>query len=146
MSTRSNIGIQNDDGTITAIYCHFDGYPEGVGDTLRTAYTDGEKVKALIALGNISSLAENVAPPPGVNHSFDNRANSVTTAYMRDRGETGQEARTFANESDYHAQARESWAEYAYLWRDGKWLCWELYGKPKLIDLYAPAEADEEDA
>jgi hypothetical protein len=26
MSTRSRIGIENQDGTTTSIYCHFDGY------------------------------------------------------------------------------------------------------------------------
>lgn len=25
MSTRSNIGVLNNDGTVTAIYCHWDG-------------------------------------------------------------------------------------------------------------------------
>ena len=33
MSTRSNIGIINADGSVTAIYCHNDGYPSGVGKT-----------------------------------------------------------------------------------------------------------------
>ncbi len=35
MATRSNIGIVNDNGSVTGIYCHWDGYPEhkrkGVG-------------------------------------------------------------------------------------------------------------------
>ena len=34
MSTRSYIGKKHNDDTFTAIYCHFDGYPEGVGQTL----------------------------------------------------------------------------------------------------------------
>jgi len=28
MATRSNIGIVNEDGSVTGIYCHWDGYPE----------------------------------------------------------------------------------------------------------------------
>ncbi len=31
MSTHSYIGIENSDGSITYAYCHFDGYPLGVG-------------------------------------------------------------------------------------------------------------------
>jgi len=34
MSTRSNIGIVNGDGSVKAIYCHFDGYPAYVGRIL----------------------------------------------------------------------------------------------------------------
>jgi hypothetical protein len=28
MATRSRIAIENQDGTVTSIYCHFDGYIE----------------------------------------------------------------------------------------------------------------------
>lgn len=31
MSTRSTIAYERDDGTIVGSYCHFDGYPGGVG-------------------------------------------------------------------------------------------------------------------
>lgn len=31
MSTHVAIGIRLNDGRIKAIYCHFDGYPAGVG-------------------------------------------------------------------------------------------------------------------
>lgn len=34
MSTRSRIGMINPYGSVSSIYCHFDGYPEGVGKTL----------------------------------------------------------------------------------------------------------------
>ena len=33
------------------IYCHFDGYPEGVGATLVESYISREKINNLIALG-----------------------------------------------------------------------------------------------
>jgi hypothetical protein len=37
MSTRSRIGIhlENQDGTTTSIYCHFDGMIDGVGAVLQ---------------------------------------------------------------------------------------------------------------
>ena len=56
MSTRSRIAMQNEDGSIKSIYCHFDGYPDGVGATLKEHYTDPKKVEELINLGDISSL------------------------------------------------------------------------------------------
>ena len=73
------------DNRIKSIYCHSDGYLEGVGDTLREHYTDVKKIKALLALGDISSLYPLVAPPVGVEHGFDfgKRANGVTEAYKR---------------------------------------------------------------
>lgn len=60
MSTRSNIGILNQDGSVTFIYCHFDGYPKGVGAMLRKYYTVRATVESLLALGDISSLNKNL--------------------------------------------------------------------------------------
>jgi hypothetical protein len=58
MSTRSNIGILNNDGSISYVYCHFDGYPSNVGAILLQKYDTEEKVRALIAQGNMSSLGD----------------------------------------------------------------------------------------
>ena len=55
MATRSRIGIVNKDGSITSIYNHFDGYPQGVGVQLALNYGEKE-AKRLIKLGNRSSL------------------------------------------------------------------------------------------
>lgn len=55
MATRSLIGIVNKDGSITSIYNHFDGYPQGVGVQLALNYGEKE-AKRLIKLGNRSSL------------------------------------------------------------------------------------------
>jgi len=71
MATRSRIAIENQDETITSIYCHFDGYLEGVGKKLFEHY-DREKTEKLIELGNISVLGESTLN---------------TIAYHRDRGE-----------------------------------------------------------
>lgn len=56
MSTRSRIAMIYEDDTVKSIYCHFDGYPSGVGKTLTNHYINPEKVKALMELGDISSL------------------------------------------------------------------------------------------
>ena len=72
MATRSRIAIEHQDGTVTSIYCHFDGYLEHNGKILQNHFQDREKVEQLIALGDLSSLYE----------SIEN-----TIAYHRDRGE-----------------------------------------------------------
>ena len=71
MATRSRIAIENQDGTVTSIYCHFDGYLDGVGKKLFNHY-DREKTEKLIELGDISVLGESTLD---------------TIAYHRDRGE-----------------------------------------------------------
>ena len=105
MSTRSRIGIQWPDGPIESIYCHFDGYPEGVGAQLAGCWNDEEKILALIALGNISVLGADL---------------NSTEAYARDRGEELDMAQ-HAGLDEYLAYAKESWADYTYLYIDGSW-------------------------
>ena len=71
MSTRSRIGIIREANTdsivIESVYCHFDGYPEGVGQTLLDHWTDEKKINRLIALGDLSSLGSVI----GRKHDFD---------------------------------------------------------------------------
>lgn len=105
MSTRSCIALQYAD-KIAAIYCHFDGYPSGVGSDLKTYYTDFEKVESLILLGDISSLGE------------DERS---TSAYHRDRGEELHTAEEYASFKEWAASADGSDREYFYLYRNGEW-------------------------
>ena len=56
MATRSRIGVMLDDGSIKQVYCHFDGYVEGVGLTLIENYDTLEKAKTLISFGDMSYL------------------------------------------------------------------------------------------
>ena len=107
MSTRSMIAFENSDGSIDAIYCHWDGYPEGVGQTLLDNYQDVSKVKQLISLGDLSSLGKTVGVDPLIKrYGFDYCANPDfynlpmemqsslldnqigSVAYHRDRGES----------------------------------------------------------
>jgi hypothetical protein len=87
MSTRSRIAIENQDGTVRSIYCHFDGYPEHNGAVLFENYKTQEKVESLISLGSLSSLHEESNIPEGVIHDFQNQVKGITVAYHRDRGE-----------------------------------------------------------
>jgi hypothetical protein len=75
MATRSRIAIEDEDGTIKSIYCHWDGYLEHNGVILLENYQNREKVEQLIALGNISILDKNIEGDESV------------IAYHRDYGE-----------------------------------------------------------
>lgn len=48
MGTRTAIFQQQTDGTFIGIYCHLDGYIEGVGQTLHEHYQDRNKIWELI--------------------------------------------------------------------------------------------------
>ena len=78
MSTKSSIGIKRIDGSETRIYCHWDGYVEHNGVVLQLAYNTAEKVEALLALGDISTLGYYPDRVP---------ADGGCKAYHRDEGE-----------------------------------------------------------
>jgi len=118
MATRSNIGIVNEDGSITGIYCHYDGYPEYVGKMLLNHYTDVDWIHMLMDLGDLSILSENMNPTGP--HSFNNPQKGVCVAYGRDRGETGTNSRTFEDLGEYEHFG--SGVDYQYLFEDGKWM------------------------
>lgn len=124
MATRSNIAMKNIDGTIRSVYCHWDGYPAHNGEMLRRYYTTNDKVKALVDLGSISALREEV----GEKHPFDRNydepelalTDNWTLAYHRDRGEDWAHTapQTFDNAVDYV----DNGEEYMYLWDGENWL------------------------
>jgi hypothetical protein len=64
MSTNSYIGIENQDGTVDYIYCHFDGYVAGVGTALLLAYRTPEAARALVDSGDQSSLGDPYSAHP----------------------------------------------------------------------------------
>lgn len=127
MATRSNIGILNPDNTISYIYCHYDGYLDHNGSILNEHYTTEGKVRALIALGDLSILGEDI----GEQQDFDSRVKGCCLAYGRDRGESGNEARTCS----YVDYTKEYFEEYVYLFTPGQG--WEVrqYGVDYWADL-----------
>jgi hypothetical protein len=112
MGTRSTIAIQNEDGTVTGIYCHWDGYTSHNGRILQENYTDEASVRELIALGDLSSLGETV----GTKTDFNNAAKGQCVAYGRDRGEKDVDAKTCA---DWAALLEDFGQEYDYLFTPG---------------------------
>ena len=56
MSTHCYIGLEHVDGTITYMYCQFDGYPSYVGKRLYTYYSKRDTITTLVTNGSIVSL------------------------------------------------------------------------------------------
>jgi hypothetical protein len=119
MGTRSFIAVANPKGGYSAIYCHWDGYPDYMGAMLRDNYKSKGKARALIRLGDCSSIKPNLAAIGP--HSYDNPAKDVTIAYGRDRGEKNCKARTFATVRELADYAANSWAVFIYLFDGKRW-------------------------
>jgi hypothetical protein len=127
MGTRSTIAIRNQDGTVTGIYCHWDGYLEHNGRILHDHYTTEEIVRELIALGDLSSLRIGIHPDPNEEHTFDAPQKNVCVFYGRDRGE-----------KNVAAETRNSWnnfdQSYNYLFVPGEGWCVKSNGIRKLSE------------
>ena len=116
MATRSNIAMKTLEGKIVSVYCHWDGYVANNGRILLENYTDIEKIEALVALGSISSLGEQI----GEAQDFDDRSTQKdewTLFYSRDRGE-----QLSIQEYDDIPSWIADMEEYAYLWNGQDWL------------------------
>jgi hypothetical protein len=106
MSTRSRIAIENQDGTVTSVYCHFDGYVKGVGKTLFENY-NRETTEQLVELGDLSQL---------------NESTETTIAYARDRGEDLKKTIYIDVEELFEMNSRGG-LDYVYcLTKDNIWL------------------------
>lgn len=108
MSTRSYIGKKLEDGRVRCIYCHSDGYPEGVGQILQDYY-NSDNIDGLLDLGDMSFIGED----------YDS-----CFFYGRDRGEKDCEAHMVDSVKEYFDDSRDLGIEYKYLLdTDGKWYC-----------------------
>lgn len=72
IGTPCAIGIKQADGCVRAIRCNYDGYIAGVGVILAGWYTAPAKIEALLVLGDLLQLAEEL---------------DTCVAYHRDRHE-----------------------------------------------------------
>ena len=98
MSTRSRIAKLNEDNTVTSIYCHFDGYLEGVGKTLIQQYPLGPS--DILKAGDIRTLPDRIKDVELLG--------------------CGEAART-ESLSEF-CENWDSWGEeYGYLYKDNSW-------------------------
>ena len=115
MSTNSTIALEYDDGSVKQIYCHWDGYLDGVGSILAKHYADLAKVDQLMQLGDLSSLYAEI----GNEHDFDHPPEGVCTFYGRDRGEKNVSANKFKSLSDYFNRNEGQQYDYVMTQRYG---------------------------
>jgi len=118
MATNCLIGVTHGEN-FKVVYCHFDGYLSGVGATLLKHY-NSSKANHLVALGNISYLAEQIEiPASNPEHNFDNPAPGVNVFYGRDRDEKQQEFKTFCCEAEFNMYAAQF--DHTYIMHNGEW-------------------------
>ena len=123
MSIRSLIAIEHNDNTIESIYCHWGGAPENNGRLLLKRFRNPEKLKELMALGNLSVLHPRLHPIG--KHSFYQPEQGTTVAHHRDRGDAWEETcpQKFSSLKEFLQQSFGCLdAEYLYvLTKKGQW-------------------------
>ena len=136
--------MMNEDGSITSVYCHWDGYPSHNGVILLENYQDPEKIKMLISLGDLSSLEKKLIPEGNVVHSFEDPADGVCVFYGRDRKENGTSCRVSANMKEFIEIA--DWCDYCYIFEAGVWFLITMNGdkKPVKLSEFLQGETTEE--
>ncbi len=133
MGTRSDIIVHRADGQWHRIYCHWDGYLEGVGRTLFDHYTSQKQVEELVAPGDMSACYASCSKPKG--HTFDTPVKGYCVYYGRDRGEADV-AGTVGESLQAVWPPEDTWTEFTYVWDDGRWWCTDPdEGTQTLIDL-----------
>lgn len=98
MSTRSLIGIQNQNLSIQYIYCHFDGHLSKNGKILLENYLEGN-LREVLNEGDISGLS-NV--PSGCEHYYDKDSGGVCESLL---------------DFKYKFKTDLGWINYAYLFQ-----------------------------
>ena len=146
MSTRSYIGVLNNDFTVDYIYCHWDGYIEHNGVLLVEHYNDEQTVRDLISLGNLSSLRPKISAPEGAEHTFDSRLQDVCLFYGRDRGDQNENAKT-TTVDEYLSKGfgQDGWIEFRYLYDPSMgWKVTDSFGPVSLLVIEDDDNIEEE--
>lgn len=129
MSTNSQIAVQHEDGSISEIYCHWDGYLAYNGRILLTHYNSLELAESLVSLGDLSLLGSRIHPTGP--HTFDNPEPDTCIYYNRDRNESDIEPTKYDSLNDYMILFDHDY-EYNYMFANG---CWNLVFKKQLIPI-----------
>ena len=140
MGTRSRIAVMHGD-VVKSVYCHWDGYLSYNGKLLQEHY-DSTKANQLVALGDISSLKQEIGEKHAFSHfgtemkqeEYDALYGNMTTFYGRDRGETGTEWKVAHSFAEFLEQVAGCCGEYYYIMKDGVWYCGTLHEREQ--DLY----------
>jgi hypothetical protein len=128
MATRSAIAIfDKEKNIIKSIYCHYDGYLEGVGEILKENYNNLEIINKLIELGDIPFLAKHLEELEPYNDV-----------------EAGQlKYKVFDSIDNYTNYLIDSPLDFGYLYKDDKWFYLEI-DEIVEFDIYNPLESVNE--
>jgi hypothetical protein len=97
MSTRCLVARLNEDGTVDAIYNHFDSYYDGLGADLLKHFDTKEKVNSLIKRGSGSYVLDEKGYEDGKNYHYN-------------------------SEDDFFKQVdSDCFIEFGYIWKDDRW-------------------------
>ena len=116
MATRSRIGIELTDGSILSAYHHWDGYPTWLGRILTTHYNSREQAAELIDGGDMSSCWSDT-----IWGEERTDGQKYGPQYYSQRGEDCP-PRLDNTLQQYLSDGEE----YAYIFRDGKWVCYDM--------------------
>ncbi len=130
MSTRCLIGRKIKDNKVEYIYCHHDGYLDGVGETLKTYYTNDNIIDKLMALGNLSALGEIAESNPD-QFNFGKINYNLCAAY-KDNGEEDVDSKIITEKEYVDKLSTNIWISYLYLWDGEKW-CYYCEGEWRAV-------------
>ena len=129
MATRGRIGIQLADGSILSVYSHWDNYPSFAGAKLVENFNSYEKASDLIDGGDVSCLWTNAG--------WNNETLPVTgPLYYSSRGDVT-EPRLDETLDEYLSNGEE----YAYLFANGEWVCYNLKDGINQVNIPVPVAA-----
>ena len=117
MATRSRIGLLLDTEHVLSVYHHWDGYPSWLGVFLQQNYTTKEQIAELLDGGDISCIESE--------QTWNNDPCQPYVQYYNLRGEKT-EPRLDLNVEDYLENEYSADEEYAYLFENGEWICYDL--------------------
>ena len=120
MATRSRIGLLLGTEHVLSVYHHWDGYPSFLGVFLQQNYTTKEQIAELLDGGDISCIDSDT---DWNNEKVDNHVQ-----YYNDRGEKT-EPRLDLSVEDYIENENSICEEYAYLFVNNEWKCYDLETK-----------------
>lgn len=144
MSTRCRIAVEHD-GKFESIYCHHDGYLSYVGRKLQKYYDNIKKVRALMKLGDISSLGNDLKPEGTQN--FDD---IVDGNFCRPYSLRGEDCPSSFDDTlgQLYDRTENCWGEYLYVYMKDyegiyKWFVWEIGQREKLDTALKELERSE---
>lgn len=140
MSTRAYIALKyKNEDDVDAIYCHYDGNINGVGNILLKYYSTLDRVEELLENGDVSILEKYLSPEEKAKkehlntvpkHSLKHPEPDVTVFYGRDNNEDMTCPAKYDNLDAFLQDEDLAGIAYVYIF-DAKTLKWYCYDQSK---------------